>query len=298
MRDVKFEQFHREYTRLSSQTYRSINELCIAELDYDVFVVGSDQVWNPYTNASLKPYFLTFAPSDKRKVSYASSFGVSSIPSDAQAAYRECLNNLDKISVREEQGVKLVRELAGRDACHVVDPTLLMEEQDWRKVAVSPSCNKPYLLLYVITASPYITQLANKMAVDLNLEVVRICKNAAREDRDSTIVNIIDAGPAEFVGLFLDASFVLTNSFHGAAFSVNFCKPFYAVLPKHKPNNSRQQGLLTSLHLEDRLIKEGDPYPEKERYFPDFTEADSLLKAKRVQSIQFLLDALNGSGNG
>jgi hypothetical protein len=298
IRELKFEKFHSKYSRLSVQTYRSIDELYRAELDYDVFIVGSDQVWNPYSNISLKPYFLTFVPPSKRKASYASSFGVSSIPSDGKDAYREGLNNLDHISVREEQGVKIVREIANREASQVLDPTLLMDEHKWREFALSPSIDKPYLLLYVLTTSPYITRLAKKIAVDLNLNLVRICKNAAIEDKDGSIINIIDAGPSEFVGTFLDASFVLTNSFHGTAYAINFAKPFYTILPKHKPNNSRQQNLLVAFNMKDRIIKEGDSYPAKEVYFPDFAKTTFLLKEKRAASIQFLKNAISGGNNG
>ena len=296
-RDRKFAEFHQKNTRFSNITFLTIDELYKSELDYDVFMVGSDQVWNPYTNVSLKPYFLTFAPARKRKVSYAASFGVSTIPMAAHEIYRECLNNLDFLSVREEQGVKLVKELTGRDACHVLDPTLLMNDQDWRKVSTPCERTKPYILLYVLTHSPYITELAKKMAADLGWDLVRICKNAAVEDKDGSITNIIDAGPAEYVGLFLNASFVLTNSFHGTAFSVNFSKPFYTILPEHKPNNSRQEGLLGSLDLGDRIIKEGDNFPDGTEYFPDFTQASSLLQKKREQSLKYLQEAIGGDSH-
>ncbi len=296
-REARFLDFHKTHTRFSTQTFHSIDELYKSELVYDIFLVGSDQVWNPYSYVNLEPYFLTFAPAEKRKISYASSFGVSSLPSEAHATYRECLNNLDQISVREAEGVKLVKELTDRDATHVLDPTLLLERQVWGKVAINPNSIKPYLLLYVLTDSPYATKLAKRVADDLGLDLVRICKDATRQDKDDSIQNIIDAGPAEFVGLFLNASFVLTNSFHGTAFSVNFGKPFYTVLPKHKPNNSRQEGLLSSLKLEDRLVKEGDVFPEKKRHSLDFTESSRLMDERRRQSIDWLVKAIGGGSH-
>lgn len=294
IRNSKFGLFHQQHTRLSPLTFRSINELYRANFDYDVFMVGSDQVWNPYTNVSLKPYFLTFAPHDKQKVSYASSFGISAIPPRAHDIYREFLNNLDHISVREEQGIKIVKELTGRNVQHVMDPTFLLGIQDWQIIADCPEYHEPYILLYELVKSPFLTRLAKKMAGELGWILVRICKNAIKEDSDSTIMNIIDAGPSEFLGLFLNASFVLTNSFHGTAFSINFGKPFYTILPKHKLNNSRQQGLLTFLKLSDRLIKEGE-FPEKKYYFPDLTDASRLLIAQNDLSLHYLSTAVDGT---
>lgn len=293
VRNEKFSQFHKKNTRFSYVTYHSIDELYKGEFGYDIFMVGSDQVWNPYTNVSLKPYFLTFVKDGHKKISYASSFGVSSIPAEAQVNYRECLNNLDQISVREADGVKLVKELTGRDATHVLDPTLLLDRVEWEKVAIKPNKSKPYLLLYVLTDSPYATKLGKRVAEDLGLDLVRICKEATRQDKDDSIQNIIDAGPAEFVGLFLKASFVITNSFHGTAFSVNFSKPFYTVLPTNKQNNSRQVGLLSSLKLEDRLVTEGDGLPEKASHLIDFSESSRLMEAERKHSIDWLVKAVS-----
>ena len=293
-RDEKFKNFHQKYTKFSKQTFHSIDKLYQADFDYDIFIVGSDQVWNPQNNVTQKPYFLTFAPDTKRKISYASSFGVSSIPLDAQSMYKEWLNNLDDIMVREEQGVRIVKEITGRNAKHVLDPTLLLDIKEWGDVAICLDCKEPYLLLYVLTDSEYITQFAKKMANELNLNLVRICKNSVKQDQDNTIQNIIDAGPSEYIGLFLNASFVLTNSFHGTAFSLNFEKPFYTVLSKNKSNNSRQEGLLSLMHLEDRLIYEGEDFPQQETYFPDLSDAMCSLKEKREQSVSLLLNSING----
>lgn len=296
-REAAFARFHQRYTRYSPITYRSIEQLHESGMAYDLYMVGSDQVWNPFANVSLKPYFLDFAPAGKPRISYASSFGVSTIPVEARPIYRECLNGLDRIAVREKQGVGIVEELTGRKAHHVVDPTLLLHEDDWKAFACAVDVERPYLLLYVLTPSDYATKLARRIAESLKLKLVRICKGAAKQDAGDSIHNIVDAGPAEFVGLFLNAAFVITNSFHGTAFSVNFHKPFYTVLPKNKPNNSRQQGLLETLRLEDRLISEGAPFPAEGSSLIDYGEAEILLQQFRDESVKYLLDAVNGDAD-
>jgi hypothetical protein len=293
-RDEKFDVFHQTHTQFSKDRYCSMDDLYNAKLDYDVYVVGSDQVWNPNCNTSLEPYFLTFAPNSKRKLSYASSFGVSSVPVEAQEKYRDCLNNIECISVREKQGVNIVKQLTGRDARHVLDPTLLLEKKQWEKIAHYPELKKPYVLLYVLTDSQYTTQLAKEMASKLGYDIVRICKNAAREDKDASIHNVIDAGPSEFLGWFLNSSFVLTNSFHGTAFSVNFNRPFYSVLRANKDNNSRQQDFLDSLKLKGRILEKGNAFPLKEDYLVDYNEANRLLDEQRDKSITYLLNAIKG----
>ena len=294
-RDQAFERFRNQHVRYSKKTYFSMDALYESIMDYDIFMVGSDQVWNPFCNVSLSPYFLDFAPQGKPKLSYASSFGVSEIPVDAKPFYRDYLNQFDQIAVREEQGVSIVSDLTGRKAAHVVDPTLLLDEKEWREVSLPVKVEEPYLLLYVLTESKYATEIAKKVATHLNLKIVRICKNAAKEDWDRSILNIIDAGPSEYISLFLDASFVVTNSFHGTAFSVNFQKPFYTVLPADKPNNSRQEGLLRSVGLERRILPEGTDLSNKEMHQIDFSSAAKLLQHMISHSEQYLLNTIGGA---
>ena len=288
IRDQKFEHFHKNFTRLSSHTYRTIDELYDAKFDYDLFMVGSDQVWNPNTNVSLKPYFLDFAPEDKPKVSYASSFGVSELPEISQSYYRDMLRGFEHIAVRESQGLEIVDTLIQKKATHVVDPTLLLTKEDWREFSNQPNIDGNYILLYVLSDTDYISQLALFIAEQKNLKIIRLCKNASVEDKDERFINIIDAGPSEYLGLFQNASFVLTTSFHGTAFSVNFNIPFYTIFKSHKTNNSRQQSFLSSLGLANRLIPDNGKIPAVDQLNVDFEGANQKLAQQRRQSVAYL----------
>lgn len=124
-RKKRFDLFHKQNTSLS-RTYQTIDELYGAGLNYDVYMVGSDQVWNPGIYSSLKPYFLTFAPKGKKRISYASSFGVSEISAIAKPFYEKALKEFDAISVRERNAVGMVEHLTGKKAQWVLDPTLLL----------------------------------------------------------------------------------------------------------------------------------------------------------------------------
>lgn len=288
----KFESFHKKNTRFSKVQYSRLDELYSAHSDYDIFIVGSDQVWNPWSNTSLDPYFLTFAPEGKRRISYASSFGVSELPEQAIDKYKVRLNGLDEISVRESSAVELVKKLTGRIAEHVVDPTMLLTRSEWKQVAVKPPMDEPYILLYNVTKSDYAAKFANELSNKKNWKIVSIRPTAVSEDKNAEVLYIHDAGPAEFLGWFIQASLVITNSFHGTAFSVNFNRPFFTVLPKTKSNTSRQKSLLSLLKLDSRLLTEDDAFPDSRDIDIDFMEANRILKQQRNKSLDFLIKSI------
>lgn len=288
-RGANFEKFHCQNTSLS-ETFATIDELYASCPDYDVYVSGSDQVWNPGIYSSVLPYLLDFAPEGKRRIAYASSFGVGSLPADARTVYQKMLSKYAAIGVRESSGVDIVRSL-GLDAVNVLDPTLLLDQEDWMKVSVNPDgLPAEYILIYEITSSPYLANVAKEVASRMNIPMVRICRSASKEDNDA--VNVLDAGPAEFLSLMRHAAFVVTNSFHGTAFSINFQKPFFVVTPSRKDNNSRQKNLLNLLGLSHRLLIEGDPVPTDMTI--DYCDATCRLNEEREKSINFLTSAING----
>ena len=291
-RDEKFEQFHRDNTK-QSECYRTLDDLKAAKLDYDVIMSGSDQVWNPGIYSSLDPYLLRFGTKEMKRIAYASSFGVSNVPDDVVEYYRESLSDYSAIGVREDKAVDLVKRLSGKDARLVLDPTLLLNREQWMQVAkpVQLPCKK-YILIYELANVPYIKQLALHISKETGLPIVRICKNASVEDVEPEITNIIDAGPAEFLSLFDRAEYVVTNSFHGTAFSINFGKNFYTVIPNGKDNNSRQRSILKLMGCEERLVMEGSSFP---KIIPADTDKISRrLDAERINSLNFLKTAIDG----
>ena len=288
----RFASFHERNTSMSA-TYRTIDDLYGAKLDYDVYLTGSDQVWNPGIYSSVDPYFLGFAPEGCRRVAYAASFGVSSIPEDAREYYGSRLKRYDAIGVREKGAVEMVRGLSGREAQWVLDPTLLLTSDQWARVASPVGADQPYILIYELTPCPYIRRLAEHISASKGWKIVRVCKSAAIEDKDGKIDNITDAGPAEFIGLFARAGYVVTNSFHGTAFALNFGRQFYTVLPLRKQNNSRQRSLLELFGLTSRLLVEGDELPDVAREV-DYKAVDALLDSERAKSLKFLKGAIDG----
>lgn len=289
-----FKKFHEKGGTKYSKQYKSYLELKKARLDYDVYIVGSDQVWNPGTATSLAPYFLEFAPEDKLKMTYASSFGVSEIPKQYHNLYKNYFNNLHHIAVRENQGVKLVKNISGKEATQVLDPTLLLSKKDWENVISYSSIipKEKYILIYKLHESDTLIKQALLLKEKLKCKVYNICKRAFSNTSNEGIINLVDAGPSEFVALFKNAEFVFTTSFHGTAFSVNFNIPFYAVLKPNKANNSRITDFLENLDLSDRIIWEGIEEKIIDRNI-DFEFANSKMNTEKISSVQYLEKTLN-----
>lgn len=292
IRNRKFDNFHKENTKLS-KTYRTIDSLYNKCDDYDAYIVGSDQVWNPGTGMNIEHYFLTFAPEGKRKISYASSFGVAKIPADCKEKFNTLLNNIDYISVRESAGVNIVNEVANKKAELVLDPTLLLNKEEWKLCSsgLNPN-NGKYVLIYEVHPSAKIQQLALDYAQKNNLPVYRVGVRGLFNWKTEGITNLVDIGPADFVSLFENAEIVFTNSFHGTAFSVNLGKNFYTVLSRAGKKNSRMTSLLSILDLDSRIVYQEDD--EKISYTKyDVANVQKLLQAEREKSIDYLRTALN-----
>jgi len=288
---ASFNRFHQDNTHFSRE-YSTIDALYNTQMDYDVFMVGSDQVWNPNNYTSLNPYFLDFAPTGKKRVSYASSFGLNSLPQNTYGYFKQMLQGLDAISVREENAVGMVKNISGLDATWVLDPTLLLDRNDWRKVEKRME-NVPlkYVLVYEITPYPQIFDIAKYVADSLNATVVCLSKVSSFV-KEPQMTNVETAGPAEFIYLFDHASFIITNSFHGTAFSINFEKDFFVVAPSRKQNNSRQISILKKMGLTDRLITEETSYHSIPLEI-DYAEVLPRLEMARKESVEYLKSALD-----
>ncbi len=293
-REKRFADFHLKNTKFSAE-YRTIESLKSSALDYDAYIVGSDQVWNPNNYTSLDPYFLLFAPHGKKKISFASSFGVSKLPVHTLDYYRAALLNLDAISVREEDAVQMVEMVSGKKAQWVLDPTLLMTREEWNKYSESvPGLPDCFVLIYEVTPCAYVKLLALNVAEELGCHVVRINCDASRQEEDEDVINIMDAGPGEFVWLFNKARVVVTNSFHGTAFSLIMKKDFFVVAPSRKKNNSRQMSLLRLVGLENHLLIEGATIPKLSDYEINYNDVEPLINVARNKSFKYLEFVLNG----
>ena len=294
LRNQRFDEFHATYNRLTKKVYPSVQSLYEANFDYDVLCIGSDQVWNYEKGYSLEPFFASFDKKGTRKISYGSSIGLSKLSPEAENVFKKELSGFTSLSVREQQASDLLHKLLNKDVDVVLDPTLLLNSNEWLEVAKTEMCpNEKYVLVYIVTIKPcnYVLEVARKVAKERGLKIVRICRDAYPEHSGNDVEEILTAGPSDFVGLFSRAEFVVTNSFHGTVFSINFSKPFYSVIKSHHSTNSRLTSILKKLNLEDRILPVGSPLPEISDI--DFAIPAEKLDGERQYSLAYLKRALS-----
>ena len=243
---IKFEEFNRlpNYTR----TYYSVEELYKNPPEFDLYITGSDQVWNPKRNIVKAPYFLTFVPKDKKKISYASSFALEKLPKDVKSLYRQWLSTYNSISTREQSGADIVKELTGERAFVAVDPVFLLTAQRWMENAkkvegISP---KSFIFLYLLHHDVGYINYAISVARERQLPLYVVLS----EDKiinEPSIIQLNTVGPGEWLWLIRNSSLFLTTSFHGTAFSTIFETPCVVLLKEGIITNTRITDLLSSL---------------------------------------------------
>lgn len=300
-RHERFEGFIKDEMVLSPGSYGTYDELAKDRPVYDAYVCGSDQIWNPliFKEHTYDPAFFADFAESGRRIAYAPSFGITEIPEDKRAALKAYLERFEALSVREQQGEKIIRDVAGRDSLTVLDPTLLLTGEEWSSLSKAPDQKGPFILSYFISDpgiySEYIKQLSEKY----KLPVVSLC--GARRVVPQTSRVVLDAGPREFLGLFRAASLVVTNSFHGTVFSVTFKKEFYSfasAVNSESAVNSRLYNILGKLGLLQRLITPGkDPAAFGRQLCDDagmidYEAAYALLEKERDLSYNYLKDSL------
>ncbi len=253
--------------------------------DYDFFIVGSDQVWGP---KFIKPkLFLNFAPRKKR-IAYAASIATPKIPDQLKEFYKWGISGFDHIAVREENAVKIIKELTGQDALLVVDPIMLLTKAEWLEIAQKPSWVKEqyprgYILTYYIRTTP--PPIIKSIAQKLNLPVINLL--------DWNNYWHYAVGPEEFLYLFANASLIFTNSFHGVVFSILFRKPFVNIeVDLNMTMSMRIPGLLKMFNLEDRTLIQGKSYTAESFLDIDYRTRDKILPLERGKAFKFLSSAL------
>ncbi len=291
----KFETFRRENLRIHKTGYLSYGEYLQNPPQYDVYLCGSDQIWNPNLYCDNGFYFAGFAPDDALKVSYASSVGVSTVNKKQAAFMAPLLNRFDVISTREQKGADIINAISEKKARVVLDPTLLLNENDWSSVAAPRMIEEPYVFCYLFGEREYIADVKKKVKEWAGMKVV--CVPFVPRELSSDDEKIFDAGPAEFISLIKNASLVLTDSFHATAFSINMKTPFISLCRFDKSDkksmNDRLVTILNMVGLSDRLVDANDTISNDFLYDIDFEMAHKFLDEKRQNDRNFLMDALN-----
>lgn len=292
----KIKLFISRYLNLSPITYTSPSELENYPPNYDVYVTGSDQVWNPrYCNGDPS-FFLDFAPEGKLRVAYSASFGVADINSCYYSDFASFLKRYNFISVREKSGKYLIKKLINRNADVVLDPTLLLTAAEWEYVAtkrriVSEKYILCYYLNYSFDAHPYVDDLALHVQRITGYKVIYLARPPMNKYYRHFSYKVA-ASPQDFIALVRDSELVLTTSFHGTAFAVNYNKPLFSIVEDRLSLDSRQTDLLNSIGLESRILSIKDDFPNMKELTCDYREANVKLLQLREQSLSYLSKAI------
>lgn len=282
-----YSSYLKKYCTLSKPIYDYDNfaEVCPSA---DCYMTGSDQVWNYKHNEGIdKHYFFDGIPG--KKIAFASSIGMKNLPEDYAAYIKRALGQYYAISVREASAVELLEQL-GINSTHIIDPTLVLDKETWEKYASKRLFDKPYLFVYLpynIENYDLIYKTIRLVAQKNNLKIVTYSYDFFKQkDADKTI---LFANPGDILSLFLHAECVVTNSFHGTAFSINLNKNFWVYMPSKF--STRLQSLLELCHLEDRMLK--DVIDEDSIISNiDYSFTNKVLSAEREKALSFLNQAL------
>lgn len=268
-----FEEFHSSMPL--SKRYYSAEEYMKSPLIYDIHLVGSDQVWNVqrgYNHSRF--YFLDYLPREACKKSYAASFGNTESVRDI-IPVSQALKTFKAISVRENNSVSLVKGLTGKECTQVLDPTLLLNSVQWDKeISNERIIQNPYIFYYGVNSDNNTWNIIQRAKKELNIPVVGYpgpIPSKYRFDR-----YILDGGPLQFINLIKYAELVITSSFHGLAFSVNYGKKFMVV--KYGTRMERMESLMRILGVENSIVQTAD-------------EASSLINREKSNSMEKCLAA-------
>jgi hypothetical protein len=245
-----FRKFHQ--TMRLSKIYTSEEELYNCPPQYDIHLVGSDQVWNLEKGFPKFPiYFLDFLQNKTIKISYASSFGTETINHRLYPQLKKYFESFHAISVREEDGVHIIKEATSINAQQVMDPTFLLDQQEWENLAGNkPLISGKYIFCYGFDRSPDTFSMINSIKEKLKLPIIAVASALFIPYKADKFY--LQAGPIEFLNLIKYSHFVCTSSYHGIAFAIHFRKSFYSTI--HPTRNSRMKTMLGNLGLENRQL--------------------------------------------
>lgn len=285
-RERKFIEFSKTYIHETDKQFNVNKNLSKLNEKYDYFIIGSDQVWNPSMNAANGAYFANFADSNKR-IAYSASFGISILPESVRAKYKKWINELAAISVREKQGTQIIKELTGRDSEVLVDPTLLLDKIEWESISreAPKRADGKYLLTYFLGELPEnVRKDVNTLSNRYGLKVINL-----GDPKDKIV---FETGPAEFIDYIMHSEIFLTDSFHGAVFSIIFEKPFVVYERVGSENMfSRIATLLEKFNLERRFRKNIDFNSDILQM--DYSQTKELLIKEKNKSIVYLTNSMN-----
>lgn len=269
--------------------YLQLTQICntheeLKKINADIFMTGSDQVWGPMLNGKYdSAYFLSFVADDKRKVAYAGSFGRTEFTPYILVEYKKLLDRYHYLTVREDSAACLLKKIGVHCEGQVLDPTLLLDKSQWEEY-IEKNIGGKYVLLYEIHNNPLLDDYAKHFASYVGLPLIRISPTFHQFIRGGKFVFLPRI--SSFLSYIKNATYMLTDSFHGTAFAINFNIQFIEILPNNK-TESRNQSILQLTGLQNRIVNNYNDYSLADTPI-DFIKVNEIIAKARKKSLASL----------
>ena len=278
-----FDFFKHKYLKITDKRYRTNDELKSHLPQADCYICGSDMIWNSeHHNGKDPAFFLEFVPDNKRKIAYAASFAIEYIAPEHKAKNQQWISRLDAISVREDTALKILADINIKRGVHVVDPVFLLSATEWNKIARFPTKLERYIFVYDFEKNPLIEKLAKEYAKKTRCKIFSVYPTFYANQSFPHIA------PDEFLAMIKNAELVITNSFHGVAFSIIFKRNFLVIKRHGQAVNSRMESLLRMCNIENRLITNLNDGIQILNYNIPYNEIGEILDKKILFSKEYL----------
>lgn len=293
-----YEKFYKNHFTFadSKKTFSELGEMCGK---YSAVLVGSDQLWRP-SNIAGEYFTLEFVPENIKKIAYSTSFGVSVIPALLKKHTKKFLSRIEHISVRENSGKRIVKDLINRDIPVVADPTMLFPIEEWTEIMPENRVAEgDYILCYFMGSNPSHREFAKKLKEETGYRIIALLHGSVyiASDEDFPDEKPYDIGPGEFIDLIKNAKYMVTDSFHGSVFSILNKTPFFAFRRYSDDSafsaNDRLHTLLSWTGLSDRMLKGDESVCECIKQDIDFDDVLKRVEKNRELSFEYLKNALN-----
>ncbi len=285
-----FGDFNKKYLNLTDKVYTTDNDFATYPLEADAYCTGSDQTWNSKWNKGIiKPLYLSFVPDDKYKFSFAASFGQSKLSNEEIEATKPYLEKYNRISVRESSGLDIIsNQYHLTNGVHIVDPTLCVTGDFWRKYATPRKIKEDYILIYNLNRSKEFDKYAKELSKRTGLKLVRFCTRfdqITRCGKSMLVPEVFD-----FISLIDNATYVLTDSFHATAFSLNLNTEPICIFPKEF--GGRLESILKQTNQLQRRVESYQDFDVVNRKV-DFSVVNQVLDNERSKALEFVKNVID-----
>ena len=286
-RKKAFDLFTNKYLKITDKRYYSNEELKLSLPQAELYIAGSDQIWNTiFPNGKDPAFYLDFVPNDRSKIAYAASFATLEVAVEYKDFVREKLEHLDAIAVREKTGLSILKELGISNGICVCDPVFLLSEDEWTLMTTPIDSTQQYLLIYDFDFNPLFKDIAKKIAKERNLEIYSVSAKYLNYCKK----NYANGGPIEFISLIKNASVVVSNSFHATAFSIIFKKDFFVTLRKENIN-TRMENLLSIVGLSSHILTLDYTVKQLNQSI-DYTTVSGIMNSYISESKKYLMESV------